>query len=103
VATKTKTKKAASKAAPKAAPIVEYESIRLDPDLPLVPGNSVTFVARPAAGRASVKISTDRGDWMGAPSSTPSGVRQSKILEPGPISVTFYEEGEPYAQGSWEV
>lgn len=86
------------------APVaVVLESVRLDPDLGLIPGNSVTFVAREAKGRAAVKISTNRGNWMGTPSNTPSGARQSKILDPGPITVTFYEDGSAYAEGSWTV
>lgn len=78
--------------------------IRLDPDLRLIPGNSVTFVAEGREGRTQAKIITSNETWVVATSSGPNEERVSKILErPGDITVEFYENGKKYASGTWPV
>lgn len=91
----------------KVASSPEVGGVRIDPNLPLIPGNSVTFVAEGREGRTMAKISTARGsDWV----ATSTGVaaneeRVSKILESGhgDVTVEFYEDGELYASGTWPV
>lgn len=97
----TKKKPAAkAKAAPKK--VSGLEPVHLDPDLPLLPGNSGTFVARQANGQPSATLSTDRGEIRAIPSNTQSGARVSRIIETyGAVTVTFFEDGKPYASGTF--
>lgn len=87
--------------------VADVGGVRIDPNLPLIPGNSVTFVAEGRAGRTMAQVRTDRGSYWVA---TSTGVaaneeRISKILESdhGNISVGFYEDGELYAFGTWPI
>jgi len=79
--------------------------VRLDPNLPLVAGNTANFVARQAKGVATAKVETDRGSWIGQVSNSPAGARISKIIETGhtELKVTFYEDGKEYASGTFPV
>jgi hypothetical protein len=78
-------------------------SVRLDPNLALVPGNAVTFVAEAREGRVQAKIVTAKDSWIVA-ASVGSEARVSKILEvPGELTVEFYEDGKLYASGTWNV
>jgi hypothetical protein len=78
--------------------------VRLDPNLRLIPGNAVTFVAEGREGRTQAKIITSSESWIVATSSGPGEERVSKILErPGEITVEFYEDGKKYASGTWQV
>ena len=99
------TKKTA-KTAPKKAAASGLGAVTLDPNLPLLPGRTVTFIASPRTfGRAAVKIVTARDTWMGVPSISGGFARQAKIIETGlgEITVTFYEDGEAYAEGTFSV
>lgn len=99
MATKAKTKKASVK---KAAKVVG--GVRLDPNLRLIPGNTVSFVAEYRPGRVQAKIVTPRDSWVVAASTLRDDSRVSKILEvPGEISVEFYEDGDLFAAGTWQV
>lgn len=81
--------------------------VRLDPDLPLLPGNTVTFVAEGREGRTQAKIVTAKDSWLVATSTGAQGAeeRVSKIIETGhgEITVEFYEDGKLYASGTWPV
>lgn len=78
--------------------------IRLDPNLPLTPGNAVTFVAEHREGRVQAKIITARDSWLVAASMGSGDARVSKIIEvPGDITVEFYADGKLYASGTWPV
>ncbi len=121
MATKTTTKKASTKK-PSAKKVDKVDTtvegdetkvkpsrsttgnIRLDPNLALIPGNSVTFVAPAKDGRLQAKIITARDSWLVAASVRGDEARVSKILEvPGDITVEFYADGKKYASGSWTV
>lgn len=99
------TKKDETKVTPSKAKAASTEGgIRLDPNLRLIPGNSVTFVAEGREGRTQAKIITSSESWIVATSSGPNEERVSKILErPGDITVEFYEDGKMYASGTWPV
>ena len=116
MATKTTaTKKAAPKkaaasratATPKAAttPKKLLAAVRIDPNLPLRPGNSVTFVADAPKGRPGVSVTTNRDAWAGKPSVSKTEARISKIIETGhgTVDVVFTDDGEAYASGTFEV
>ena len=120
MATKTTTKKASgttkAKKVDKVDTTVEQDetkvkpsksttgNVRLDPNLALIPGNSVTFVAPAKEGRVQAKIVTARDSWLVAASLRGDEARVSKILEvPGDITVEFYADGKKYASGSWKV
>jgi hypothetical protein len=81
------------------------QGVRLDPNLPLVPGNSVSFVTDvPENGdRFSVKISNDRGTTLNNISSTGGDLRIGRIVESGwgTTTVEFYADGKKFAEGSF--
>lgn len=80
-------------------------TVRLDPDLPLLPGNTVSFVAEGREGRTQAKITTAKDSWLVATSTGSNEERVSKIIETGHgvITVEFFEDGELYASGTWSV
>lgn len=102
-----KKKPAAKKPAAKAEASSKTGSVRIDPNLPLLPGNTVTFVAEGREGRTMAKIVTARGtDWVASSTGVAANEeRVSKILETGhdEITVEFYEDGKLYASGTWPV
>lgn len=104
---KVASKPKASKPASGKVASPEIGSIRLDPHLPLLPGNTVTFVAEGREGRTMAKISTARGSaWVATSTGRAANEeRVSKIIESGhgDITVEFYEDGELYAFGTWPV
>ncbi len=82
-------------------------SVRIDPNVALLPGNTVTFVAEAREGLVMAKIITAKDSWL---VKTSTGVqaneeRVSKIIETGhgEITVEFYEDGKKYASGTWPV
>lgn len=87
-----------------AKPAAAKGGIRLDPNLPLIPGNSVSFVAEERPGRVMAKIITARETWMVAASNGGGDARVTKILETGgDITVEFSEDGKLYASDTWTV
>jgi len=103
--TKAKTSSKAKAAAPKKAASTKSQGVRLDPNLPLVPGNSVNFVTEvPEDGdRFSVKISNDRGTTLNEISSTGGDLRINRIVETGwgTTTVEFYADGKKFAEGTF--
>lgn len=79
--------------------------VRIDPNLPLLPGNSVSFVADAGDGVIQAKIVTAKDSWLVAASTNGGYARVSKIIETGhgEITVEFYEDGKLYASGTWTV
>lgn len=79
-------------------------SVRLDPDLPLVHGNTVTFVAPEGDGRVLAKLETPQGvQWIGT-SNGQGDARISWIVQvSGDITVGFYNDGDLYAEGTFTV
>ena len=99
-ATRDETKVRPSRASTKAV----TGGVSLDPNLPLIPGNAVSFVAEERPGRVQAKIVTAKDSWLVAASNIGGDARVSKILEvPGEITVEFYEDGKLYASGTWTV
>lgn len=114
MATKTAKKTSTTKASPKptAKKVVTevdetYGSVSISPNLPPIPGNTVTFYAKAPedAGRLTAKISGPRGPWFANLTEGGDGdLRVSKIIEvPGTITVEFFNDGKSFAKGSWEV
>lgn len=81
-------------------------SVRVDPNLPLTPGNTVSFYTDVPedAGRLSVKITDQRGPVM--TNVVPGGngdLRISKIIETdGTYKVEFFNDGTSFASGEFE-
>lgn len=120
--TKPKVVKAAGKPAskpkakaapePKQTPLPEQlpekkglSGVRIDPaNVRLIPGNSVTFIADDKKGRVTASITSDRGVRFVTASRNQGEARVGTILEvAGTVEVEFFENGEPYARGSWPV
>jgi hypothetical protein len=78
--------------------------VRLDPNLPLVVGNSVTFVADEGKGRVMVRLETAQGvNWVAA-SNGHGDARVSLIIQvKGDIKVDFHSDGKKYASGTFTV
>lgn len=91
----------------KTAPKSDGEGqVRLDPNLPLLPGNSVSFYTPVPedAGRLTVKITDARGPVFA--NVVPGGngdLRISKIVETaGTYKVEFFNDGKKFASGEFE-
>lgn len=106
----TKAKTSSKKTSSKKVEVTQESAVgavRIDPDFPPIPGNTVNFNAQAPenAGRLTAKISGPRGPWFA--SLTPGGsgdLRVSKIIEvPGTITVEFFNDGKKFAEGSWDV
>jgi hypothetical protein len=80
-------------------------TVSLDPNLPLLPGNTANFVAESRDGRVQAKIITAKDSWLVAASQSGDYARVSKIIETGhgEITVEFYADDKLYASGTWPV
>jgi hypothetical protein len=79
-------------------------TLRLSPNLPLIPGNSVTFLADGGEGVATARVISNGVVWEGAVSSTEDEIGHTVLLErSGPLEITFYRDGKEVARGSYEV
>lgn len=89
-------------ASKKKAKAQDTASVRIDPALPLLVGNSVTFVADDRDGRVMAKVVMGGFSVLTAPSRNDGEVRITRIIErPGDVTVSFMENGKVYAEGSW--
>ena len=85
--------------------MAKKQDVRLDPNLPLTPGNTVSFYTEVPEnpGRLSVKITDPRGPVF--TNVVPGGngdLRISKIIETaGTYKVEFFNDGKKFASGEF--
>jgi hypothetical protein len=79
--------------------------VTFTPNLPMYPGNVVTFHTRQGKDDVEAEITTNRETWRGKASNTGAGASVSKLIESGhaTITVTFFEDGKQYATGTFKI
>ena len=78
--------------------------VRIDPNLPLILGNTVTFVAPEGEGLVKAKLVASNGTYWVKATNGSGDARISWIVQgTDEVTVEFHDDGKKYAEGTFSI